>query len=1272
MKGNDRARADGLTDFQSDKSLPSLAPARLGPSELSRYEGDFNKVFSDDAIRNVALSGPYGAGKSSVMQSWCKAHPEHKALYVSLAHFDNGMTEQDPEGVLDGSRRRELEWRLINQLVHKADLRKAPKSRFRHTRTTSRPLLALALIVVAAVCLFSMVLTNWKALGLEDDFMPWVTWAKIIACALAVTVAFAVVAWKDLAGRFVRKLKFMDVEAELQDGNDDTLFDVYLDDILYLLTSLEEDVVVFEDIDRYDTLVPFEELREINDLVNHARSKKKSSTPLRFFYLIRDSVFRDPYERTKFFDFIIPVIPFVDPDNSQALLTEWFDAIELRPSDNLLFALSNYIDDPRILYDVVNEARHYASVVFDETQAGQEDVSTEDVDRLVALLAYKAFFPGDFELLQRGRGFVHAVMHQQRDRMLALRVEALEEEVARVEEERLSVELTIQEHKDEVALMFLWLQGRGRPSIGNYGFSQELSREQTPRGFLHKVNSNKDASRQWREYVSSNLESNQDYQDQAEMVGAAGRARLAKLEGERDRLTREIQECRNKRLSGLIAGDHDEAEFSWDAVAKWDYGVACSNSEVAAVHGSGHFPLLALLLSRGWIDESYPRYISSFREGDLSFGDRELLKDIRSGRRIDPKAHVDDPEALLRHMSTGEAGSVNAWNHALSKALFQSGGTKLDAFARTLSGGDARGYVLGYVLSDQFVTEALTVLSGLSSDPIRAILAHGRDEGVPRNFLHTLLSHNDKLQTSLAEGPYAEELRALAEADKEFLCVHEDEFSPQAIAGGLLAIGYRAKDIDVRESNRDLLLAVCDDGMLVPDASLVDSLLAEVYGIKGSLESGCLVDGVLKSGAPGIVKAIEDDPDAFLSSLFAAGCETVHDESASLVWVANCYEDHDQLDCLNEYLGCVIGSSVEDIGEVRDPQCVEMVMGNLCMGNTGSNIARCLLLDGLTVSEDLASHISYNDVPADLNAECLARLDITVADATAAFALCGKIEGEKLSDIVRGIRPRLDAVDKRIATGVSSGRMGILCEAGLLACNEDNLTFLIGKFPDAVSGLAESDPDGFYRVLETNSPLRGRECVVAQFANRDVELPVRVRMLKLYDKVPLHPEYEDELIVELIERNHLREEDLPELPAVYARAEESAKHVRDVIEKRLASCSYAEFRSFGSGLTTGLSVAVIQRKDHESAKAFVASQLSFVEDGEAFELRREEFASLLRSGGLEDWARFVTKQKPKKNTMTITNPSSEDDLLCNGLVRLQAYELVERRAGKTKLVRARR
>lgn len=47
-------------------------------SDISVYESAIDFVFENNDVKNIALSGAYGAGKSSVLASYKSSHPDTK------------------------------------------------------------------------------------------------------------------------------------------------------------------------------------------------------------------------------------------------------------------------------------------------------------------------------------------------------------------------------------------------------------------------------------------------------------------------------------------------------------------------------------------------------------------------------------------------------------------------------------------------------------------------------------------------------------------------------------------------------------------------------------------------------------------------------------------------------------------------------------------------------------------------------------------------------------------------------------------------------------------------------------------------------------------------------------------------------------------------------------------------------------------------------------------------------------------------------------------
>ena len=65
-----------------------------------------------------------------------------------------------------------------------------------------------------------------------------------------------------------RKLNLNGNEIEIFEESDDSYFDKYLNEVLYLFENADADVIVFEDMDRFNANKIFERLREVNTLAN--------------------------------------------------------------------------------------------------------------------------------------------------------------------------------------------------------------------------------------------------------------------------------------------------------------------------------------------------------------------------------------------------------------------------------------------------------------------------------------------------------------------------------------------------------------------------------------------------------------------------------------------------------------------------------------------------------------------------------------------------------------------------------------------------------------------------------------------------------------------------------------------------------------------------------------------------------------------------------------------------------------------------------------------
>lgn len=406
-------------EAQTNPALLPLTPGMLSDEELQTYDREFSLVFSNPNLRNVAVTGATGSGKSTVVNSWKSMHPEHGWLDVSLANFTDEAKRPSPTAIEEA---------LINQIVGKMDLRKSPKTRFR--KSLERPWttdLCYALIGAAFIALSIFLIWVNTLIPSARPSFPLIGTA-VVAWFACIVFAIYRIGRTNALSRVAKRMRVNAEVIELSVGENSSPIQRYMADLVYLLNTSNYDTVVFDDLDSFGYLPLFQELRQLNDLANSRRSSDRAR--LRFFYLVNDGMFDDPHDRAKFFDYIISIIPYVDPSNALALFREGLEGVGIRADDEFLYELSLFIDDPRILRDLVNETHHYKSALF-----ADDAMHDGDIERLIALLAYKTLFPRDFELLQVDQGYVNALL-----RSRSIIVEQLTAQNAR-EAEALSNEL---------------------------------------------------------------------------------------------------------------------------------------------------------------------------------------------------------------------------------------------------------------------------------------------------------------------------------------------------------------------------------------------------------------------------------------------------------------------------------------------------------------------------------------------------------------------------------------------------------------------------------------------------------------------------------------------------------------------------------------------------------------------------------------------------------------------------------------------------------------
>lgn len=411
------------TRVEGVPELHPLAP-KYDPTHHSAYVSVLqHALMQQPTVRNIALSGTYGTGKSSILAELARRFKE-RVLEVSLLTLGEEpentgppTAETNPAASTTTNR---IQKEIVKQLLYQQSPASTPESRFRRItrfRWLRESLYALLiglaiLVILAASGLNISALPN---IGVALDPLP--SWLRSLSVYVSIPFMIGVVvlvARLFIHGRLgVEKVSAGPATITLP-ARSTSYFDEYLDEIIYFFeTNRTRDILIIEDLDRFNDPRIFESLRALNSLLNAA--KQLAGRDIRFIYAVRDSVFeklgRDADEtddqakaelqranRTKFFELVIPVVPFITHKNARDLMHDLLEKRGHEISKDLIDLAARHVADMRLIHNIVNEYE-----IFEHRLLKVVDpVPDLDSDRLFAMILLKNAHMKDFEAIRHG------------------------------------------------------------------------------------------------------------------------------------------------------------------------------------------------------------------------------------------------------------------------------------------------------------------------------------------------------------------------------------------------------------------------------------------------------------------------------------------------------------------------------------------------------------------------------------------------------------------------------------------------------------------------------------------------------------------------------------------------------------------------------------------------------------------------------------------------------------------------------------------------------
>lgn len=927
------------------------------------------KALYEKKNKNIALSGKYGAGKSSIVLSTLKSENKFKPLYISLGML--GIQEKlneknggkDEKNIKEGNDGEEIDEKsmeiisqtieksIIQQIIYKEKSNKFPASKIKRISYVNKIItffiiLAIAfykfeivqdiigdffdIIIEYGKYIFSLFYNNPDNAKFIEFFskMPYI--GKIVQVVLLLVIIYYMS--KYIVG-YVRKYELKNIkimfleknEIEIE-NNGESLINKYMDELVYFFEMTNYNVIVIEDLDRFlenDKLRPkiliiFQKLKELNQILN--TTKQLQGRKITFLYVVRDDLFWSEEERTKFFDFIVPKIPEISNYNSYARLRNTFKEKEI--SNKFLQDLSVYIKDYRVIKNLRNEFDLYKQEII-----GDGIIK----EKLLGMVALKNLRPKDYEELIKEQGGLFEFfknkkqLYEEQVNNIKIQIEKNKSEVISLEKEKI---------KNLEDLKYLALGNLACVNSRAYGNAISKSDFLDSSFDIDTIENNTVNIENYDSYYFSEDTLFKSFGGKEEFI-----KRARKIEKNNNDEIKKLKE-KIKQLNNQI-----------DNLKKLSICELLKMESAENIEKLDEFEIM--MLKNGYIDENYKNYCFKYEETDeIDRNDYTYILNVRQGKKSNYDYNIEKPQNIILELDKLYFEKQEIWNYIILDTLIkEKNSDKLLNFINTLLKIDENTYdfILGYISFSKNKNEFLKLLHSQNRDVINDIFQYGIQSGENEDELVELLLNipeiltEENLKNSMVE--YIIEkvdfdvCFELNEKVKESFILLEIEFS------GICDV----------ENNYELLEFIYNNNLYELNSEMIKSIFVHVGFKSSDFEQKCL-SLILKSSELEKLKLyVLENKEEFIRKCFIK-TNGIGNSTNDLIECLNTWEISYEVKNL---IVNKIYEKIDDVSKVKDTTIYSSILCNEKMEVSWENIYNVYCVNE-QLTEELIKYIEKN------------------------------------------------------------------------------------------------------------------------------------------------------------------------------------------------------------------------------------------------------------------------------------------------------------------------
>ena len=991
-------------------------------TNISVYEDAIDYVFESPDIKNVAISGAYGAGKSSVLASYKKKHPDKKYIHISLAHFKDESVKENSitESVLEG--------KILNQLIHQIPVDKIPQTNFKVKQNFTFWDIVKITSIIVMLFLFSLLICfgsqwNFFITSLNPNiynFLKFTTnqnfifFLGVLVIAVFTYITFALVKAQKNKKLF-KRVNLQGNEIEIFEDKDESYFDKYLNEVLYLFENTDVDVIVFEDMDRFELNHIFERLREINTLVNIQLENK--SKILRFFFLLRDDVFVSK-DRTKFFDYIIPIVPVLDGTNSYDQFIAHLKNNDLLENfdEKFLQGISLYIDDMRLLKNICNEFLIYYNRL---------NIIELDYNKMFAIITYKNLFPRDFSDLQIGKGYVYSLFSHKE--------QFIKQEVEKINDNIEVKKIEIKACEDEL------LRDEDELDIIKNNKEAEYKKYST---YSEPYRTLKKEYEQWVEEV---------YPVRLNAIKNKKTKKLPRLKMELINLNTTLSNLYSQCLKNIITRENSNEIFH--IVSTNEVGI---EEDFLEIKSSDYFALLKYLIWNGYIDETYADYMTYFYANSLSRTDKIFLRSIRDKKSKEFSYSLKNCDLIMSYLSTYDFSQIETLNFDLFTHLIKKmpNSEHFKEFIRQLKETENYSFVIEYFLYNEDMNEYVSVLNDIWPELFKELLIQNiSPEQLRKYAITSICVSSDKEINNIN---ISNCLTKYISQSNDFLNI--EDISVEKCIHVFELINVKFAEIDYDVSNKSLFYEVYNHSLYELNYNNIKLMLKTIFNETDDRINHTTCSTIFSKKDSSIYFYTQNNIEEYMDVIIDSCAEIIDDDECTIIEVLNNTVLSNEIK--KSYIER-ISKTISKLENVSQQELWRALLDNNKVCKSEENIY-AYFLNFKAFDDTLVNYINSFDSQIDMS-----KVDISDEIISELFVACLKaysLSDEQYQDILLSMHRVYN--NGFSIEGVPNNKMNILIDNNVIKMSKSALESLRINYPGSCQRFIKHNIKEYLNIME--------------------------------------------------------------------------------------------------------------------------------------------------------------------------------------------------------------